>query len=84
MTLAQARSAFPDKVLWANINVGIYSLPPEALRCWVRERVQASAPDGRSLAFEISEDLPSNWREAIPVVLEVLKGATKDIEDRGK
>jgi hypothetical protein len=35
-------------------------------------RVQGSAPDGRGLAFEISEDLPSNWREAIPVVLETL------------
>ncbi len=37
------------------------------------ERVQAAAPDGRGLAFEISEDLPPNWREAIPVVLEALK-----------
>ena len=30
------------------------------------------SPDGRRLAFEISEDLPPNWREAIPVVLEEL------------
>ena len=72
MTLAQARAGFPDKVLWSNINVGVYALPPSELRRWVRERVQGSAPDGRGLAFEISEDLPSNWREAIPVVLETL------------
>lgn len=75
LTLAQARAAFPGKVFWANINVGIYALPPDDLRRWVRERVRAAAPDGRGLAFEISEDLPPNWREAIPVVLETLKGA---------
>lgn len=73
MTLAHARSAFGDKVFWANINVGVYALPSAELRRWVRERVQAAAPDGRRLAFEISEDLPRNWREAIPVVLETLK-----------
>lgn len=72
LTLAQARAAFPGKVFWANINVGLYAVPPDDLRRWVRERVQAAAPDGRGLAFEISEDLPANWREAIPVVLETL------------
>ncbi len=76
MTLAQARAAFPDKVFWANINVDVYSLPPAELRRWVRERVRAAAPEGRGLAFEISEDLPSNWREAIPVVLEELRKRT--------
>ena len=63
----------PDKVFWANINVGVYALPPAELRRWVRERVQAAAPDGRGLAFEVSEDLPANWRTAVPVVLETLK-----------
>lgn len=73
LTLAQARAAMPDKVFWANINIGLYTLPPDDLRRWVRERVSAAAPDGRGLAFEISEDLPPNWRNAIPVVLEALK-----------
>ncbi len=74
MTLSQARAAFPDKTLWANINVGVYALPPEELRQWVRARVRAAASDGRRLAFEISEDLPVNWRETIPLVLETLRG----------
>lgn len=73
LTMAQARAAFPNKVFWANINVGLYAMPPDALRRWVRERVQAAAPDGCRLVFEISEDLPPNWREAIPVVLEALQ-----------
>lgn len=74
MTLAQARAAMPGKIFWANINVGLYSLPPARLRRWVRERIRAAAPDGRVLAFEVSEDLPANWREAVPAVLEVLAG----------
>ena len=73
LTLAQARAAFPGKVLWANINVGVYSLPPAELRRWVLERARDAAPDGRGLAFEISEDLPPNWREAIPVAQETLR-----------
>ncbi len=73
LTLAQARAAFPDKVFWSNINVGVYSLPQGELRRWVRERVRVAAADGCGLVFEISEDRPPNWREAIPVVLEELR-----------
>ena len=35
-------------------------------------RYRQAAPDGRNLAFKISEDYPSNWKESIPVVLEAL------------
>jgi hypothetical protein len=73
MMLAQARARLPGKVLWVNINVGVYTLPPHRLREWVRERVRAVAPDGRGLVFEISEALPPNWRESIPVVLDTLR-----------
>ena len=72
ITLAQARTAFPNKFLLANINVSLYDLPSTELRQTVRQMARAGAPDGRLLAFEISEDLPHNWREAIPVVLEEL------------
>jgi hypothetical protein len=72
MTLAEARSAWPDKLLWSNINVSAWTLPPDQLRAEVRRRAAEGAPDGRGLAFEISEDLPDNWRRAVPVVLEAL------------
>ncbi|MEI6972003.1 MAG: hypothetical protein WCL44_10860 [bacterium] len=80
MTLMRARGAFRDKVFWANINVGVYALPMEEFRRWVRERVQAAAPDGCGLVFEISEDLPANWREAIPVALEVLRCEAQSVK----
>jgi len=34
--------------------------------------VQAGAPDGRFLAFEVSEDRPPRWRESMPVILAAL------------
>lgn len=72
MLLADARAAFPEMCLWANINIDLYNLPPADLRSVVRRMVNEGAPDGRKLIFEVSEDLPANWRESIPVVLEEL------------
>lgn len=72
MTYAEARSAWPDKLFWANINVSYYSLPEEELSKKVNELRKQASTDGRYLAFEISEDLPVNWRTSIPVVLNTL------------
>jgi hypothetical protein len=72
-TLAEARTAWPDKLFWSNINVSCYDLPPQELKKLVLERVQEAAPDGRGLAFEVSEQYPANWKESMPVVLEALK-----------
>lgn len=73
MTLAEARAAWPDKLFWSNINVSLYELPPEELKRIVLERVEEAAPDGRRLAFEISEQYPHNWRQSVPVILEALR-----------
>jgi hypothetical protein len=72
-TLAETREAWPDKLFWSNINVACYDLPPQALKDLVLARVQEAAPDGRKLAFEVSEQYPANWKTSIPVVLEALK-----------
>lgn len=76
MTLKQCRQAWPDKLFWVNINVSAYSLPRAELKAYVHRLIDEGAPDGRRLAFEVSEDLPTNWRESIPVVLDA-------IEERG-
>lgn len=73
MTLAEARAAWPDKLLWSNINLGCYELPPDQLRAAIAARVAAGAPDRRRLAFEVSEAQPPRWRESMPVILDVLK-----------
>jgi hypothetical protein len=73
MTLAQARAAWPDLLFWSNVNVACYHLPPEDLKALVRDRVCQAAPDGRKLAFEVSEHSPTNWPVSMPVVLEALR-----------
>ena len=65
------RAAWPDKVFWANINVGLYALPPEELRREVIARRRRAGK--RGLLFAISEALPENWEQAIPVVLDTLR-----------
>lgn len=72
MTYDWARAALPDKIFWANLNIALYALPPDQLTRRVRDLASQAAPDGTKLAFEISEDLPVNWKTAIPVVLSAL------------
>jgi hypothetical protein len=66
----ECRRLWPDKVFWANLNLELYDLPEAALAQAVRDRVQRAGR--RALAFEISEDLPKNWKAAIPVILKTL------------
>lgn len=71
MTLDECRAAWPDKALWVNINVGLYRLPlAELQQAIVAMRQRAGK---RALAFAISEDIPENWRDSIPVVLQTLQ-----------
>jgi hypothetical protein len=72
LTFAQARKCWPEKLLWANISLGDYQLPAEELAARVRHLVATGAPDGCRLAFEVSENLPDNWRDSMPVVLQTL------------
>ena len=73
MTLAEARQTWPDKLFWSNLNVSLYELPPARLKQRVLELVAQAAPDGKRLAFEVSEHIPQNWKESMPVVLAALE-----------
>ncbi len=70
MTYAQCRRAWPEKVFWANINVDLYYEPAEVLHKAVIEKRERAGKKG--LAFEISEDMPTNYAQSVPVVLEAL------------
>ena len=72
-TMAECREVWPDKLFWCNINVSAYDLPEKELQDFVADLVEQAAPDGRQLAFEISEALPTRWKESIPVILDTLR-----------
>jgi hypothetical protein len=66
----ECRAAWPDKAFWANISLEHYARPPEELAQIIIEKRRRAGK--RGLAFEISEDIPPNWRTAVPVVLQTL------------
>jgi hypothetical protein len=71
--LAECRAVWPNKLFWCNINVSAYSLSSVELRELLTTLVEQGAPDGRRLAFEVSEALPANWKDSILVVLDILR-----------
>ena len=72
MNYDECRAIWPDKLFWGNINVGLYDLPKNEFKLAIHDLVKKAAPDGRRLAFEISEQIPHNWKESMPIVLEAL------------
>jgi hypothetical protein len=70
MAYERCRALWPDKVFLANLNLHLYELGAEDLRrAVIDKRARAGK---RGLAFEVSEDLPANWRRSMPVVLQTL------------
>ncbi len=72
LSLQEARRLWPDKLFWVNIRVSDYNLPPQELTEHVHGLVEEAAVDGAQLAFEVSEHLPVNWKESMPIVLQAL------------
>lgn len=71
MPYDRCRAAWPDKVFWGNINVDCYALPRDELSAAVIARRARAGKQG--LAFEISEALPANFEQSVPVVLRTLQ-----------
>jgi hypothetical protein len=67
----ECRVAWPEKVFWANINVDLYDRSAQELAEAVASKRERAGK--RGLAFEISEDVPRNWRQSVPVVLQTLE-----------
>ena len=71
MMYDECRAAWPDKAIAANLNVGSYDLPDAIFRQTIIDKRNRAGKKGFS--FEISEEVPANWREKIPLVLDTLE-----------
>lgn len=71
MMYDECRQLWPNKALWANINLDLYYLSEDKLREAIVDKYERAGK--KALAFEISEDVPENWRESVPVVLQTLR-----------
>lgn len=79
MTVAEARTAWPDKFLWLHPPLGWYRLPREQLVERIRQMTSDAGP--RRYCLMISEDVPPDWQVTIPAVLEAL-AARSESEER--
>lgn len=66
----ECRRLWPDKVLWGNINVDLYSRSEAVLKQAVRDKCRRAGR--RAFLLEVSEDLPPNFETSIPSVLAAL------------
>jgi len=70
MSVAEARDAWPEKFLWLHPPLGWYRQPRPALLESIRRMVRDAGP--RRFCLMISEDVPENWRDEVPAVLDEL------------
>ena len=59
-------------MIWSNIPVSWYLDPPDKFAGRLRDLL-SKVGSTRGLLLEISEDLPANWTESIPVALRTLE-----------
>ena len=71
MTTKEARNAWPDTFLWLHPSLTWFELPAYELASKIRQMIKGAGP--YKYSFEISEGVPQNWKESIPVVLKTLQ-----------
>ena len=70
MSVAEARACWPDKFLWMHPPLGWYREDKATLAERIRNMVRDAGP--RRFCLMISEDVPPDWEESVPAVLEAL------------
>ena len=82
MTVAEARAAWPDKVLWLNFPCETHLQPEAEIAAMAMSLVdQAGTPDG--LLIGITDDVPENrWRQSFTAIMDGLEQHGRDRDDR--
>ena len=73
MSVAEARAAWPDKVLWLNFPCDVHLQPEAEIAAVAMNLVdQAGAPDG--FLVGITDDVPENrWRQSFTAIMDGLE-----------
>jgi hypothetical protein len=75
MSVADARAAWPDKVLWINYPSSLHLAPPERIR-EATLRLVSEAATGTRFIVGITEDIPDPaWRTSLPAIAGALAEA---------
>jgi len=72
MSMADARTAWPDKVLWLNFPSSVHLRPDEEVEAFTADLIdQAGTPDG--VLIGITEDIPSDrWQDSCKAIMDGL------------
>jgi len=73
VTVAEARAAWPDKVLWINFPSSVHTQSPEAIQAET-EKILSEAAPGDHFLIGITENIPENaWRTSLGVISQVIR-----------
>ena len=73
MSVAQARQAWPDKILWINFPSSVHLAPAEKVKEATRQILREAAP-GDGFMVGVTEDIPEDrWQISMAAVSEVLR-----------
>ncbi len=68
VTVAEARAAWPDKVLWMNFPSSVHIEPAETIRAETLRILSQAAPGGHFL-IGVTEDIPEDaWRDSLAAI----------------
>ncbi len=73
MPIAEARRLWPGKFLWLHPSLSYYHKEKSELQHTFREMVRQAGPS--RYCMMISEDVPPNWEQTVPWILEALNSA---------
>jgi len=78
MSLADARRAWPDKVIWINFPSSVHLRPDADVEHQTADLIeQAGSPDG--LLIGITEDMPpGRWRDSCPAIMDGIDRHAQD------
>ena len=72
MTMAEAREAFKDKILWVNFPSSIHLSSADTIRATTKEILDCAAANGRFI-MGVTEDIPPDcWRTSLNAILDVI------------
>ena len=75
MSLAEARAAWPDKILWINFPSVVHLEPVAAIEAMAYQLLREAAP-GQRFLIGITEDVPADcWKASLQAIMRVLRTA---------
>jgi hypothetical protein len=83
LSVAEARAAWPDKVLSLNFPSSVHLSEPEQIRAMTRQLLREAAP-GAGFALGVTENIPATrWERSITAITEVVNEAGRcPLEER--